>query len=379
MKILIIGNANSFWIKEYTEYILSEGCNEIFIASKSVINKDFKDFYNKHNINILQTDRGTFLFDRIPKLKTLVNMFRKVKKEAGNGMFDVIHIHSVPSNFMITFLNKFIVRFGKKIVCTYWGSDLLSKPKEQLIKAIPCLDKAECISYSSDGMDSYFHGVFGDIYNEKIVRAKFGISIYDIIDEVKNHKSKDECKEFFNIEKNKISVMIGYNGSIRQNHLNVIDQLAKLDNEILDKLNIVIQLSYGLPCDEYRQNIIDEISKINVKHVIIDNFLNREESAVLRIATDIFIHAQESDAFSASIQECVYAGSILLNPSWIMYKEFDDIGIDYIKYNSFDELPMIIKNITDGKIKISNNGKVRELYKKYSWNAVKEDWLKLYK
>ena len=62
-----------------------------------------------------------------------------------------------------------------------------------------------------------------------------------------------------------------------------------------------------------------------------------------------------------------------------MYKEFDNIGIDYIKYNSFDELPMIIKDITDGKIKISNNGKVRELYKKYSWNAVKEDWLKLYK
>lgn len=379
MKILIIGNANSFWIKEYTEYILLEECNEIFIASKSVINKDFKDFYNKHNINILQTDRGTFLFDRIPKLKTLMNMFRKVKKEAGNGMFDVIHIHSVPSNFMITFLNKFIVRFGKKIVCTYWGSDLLSKTREQLMKAIPCLDKAECISYSSDGMDSYFHEVFGDIYNEKIVRAKFGISIYDVIDEEKKHKTKDECKEFFNIEKDKISVAIGYNGSSRQQHLRVINELSKLNSDILDKLNIVIQLSYGLPCDEYRQNIIDEISKINVKHVIIDNFLNKEESAMLRIATDIFIHAQESDAFSASIQECVYAGSILLNPSWIMYKEFDDIGIDYIKYNSFDELPMIIKNITDGKIKISNNGKVRELYKKYSWNAVKEDWLKLYK
>ena len=115
-------------------------------------------------------------------------MYRKIKKEAGNGLFDVIHIHSVPSNFMITFLNKFIVRFGKRIVCTFWGSDLLSKTKEQLMKAIPCLDKAKCISYSSDGMDKYFHDVFGDIYNDKIVRAKFGISIYDVIDKVKNHK-----------------------------------------------------------------------------------------------------------------------------------------------------------------------------------------------
>lgn len=379
MKILIIGNANSFWIKEYMEYILSGSDNEVFIASKSVVNKDFKEFYNKNNINILETNRGTFLFDYIPKLKTLVNMFRKVKKEAGNGMFDVIHIHSVPSNFMITFLNKFIVRFGKRIVCTFWGSDLLSKTKEQLMKAIPCLDKAKCISYSSDGMDKYFHDVFGDIYNDKIIRAKFGISIYDVIDKVKSHKSKTECKEFFGIEKDKVSVMIGYNGSIRQNHLKVINELSTLDNETLNKLNIVIQLSYGLTSDEYRQNIIDEISKINVKHVIIDDFLNKEKSAMLRIATDIFIHAQESDAFSASIQECVYGGAVLINPEWILYKEFDDIGIDYIKYDSFDELPFIIKDISDGNVNIYNIDKVKELYEKYSWNAVKKDWIKLYK
>ncbi|WP_294464380.1 glycosyltransferase [uncultured Anaerofustis sp.] len=379
MKILIIGNANSFWIKEYVEYILPGSDNEVFIAGKSVVNKDFNDFYNKNNINILETNHGTFLFDRIPKLKTLVNMYRKVKKEADNGMFDVIHIHSVPSNFMVTFLNKFIVRFGKRIVCTFWGSDLLSKTKEQLMKAIPCLDKAKCISYSSDGMDRYFHDVFGDIYNDKIVRAKFGISIYDVIDKVKSHKSKDECKEFFGIEKDKISVMIGYNGSIRQNHLKVINELSTLDNETLNKLNIVIQLSYGLTSDEYRQNIIDEISKINVKHVIIDDFLNKEKSAMLRNATDIFIHAQESDAFSASIQECVYGGAVLINPEWIVYKEFDDIGIDYIKYRSFNELPLIIKDISDGNVNIYNADKVKELYEKYSWNAVKKDWLKLYK
>ena len=379
MKILIIGNANSFWIKEYVEYILPGNDNEVFIAGKSVVNKDFNDFYNKNNINILETNHGTFLFDRIPKLKTLVNMYRKVKKEAGSGMFDVIHIHSVPSNFMITFLNKFIVRFGKRIVCTYWGSDLLSKTKEQLMKAIPCLDKAKCISYSSDGMDRYFHDVFGDIYNDKIVRAKFGISIYDVIDKVKSHKSKDECKEFFGIEKDKISVMIGYNGSIRQNHLKVINELSTLDNETLNKLNIVIQLSYGLTSDEYRQNIIDEISKINVKHVIIDDFLNKEKSAMLRNATDIFIHAQESDAFSASIQECVYGGAVLINPEWIVYKEFDDIGIDYIKYRSFNELPLIIKDISNGNVNIYNADKVKELYEKYSWNAVKKDWIKLYK
>ena len=173
--------------------------------------------------------------------------------------------------------------------------------------------------------------------------------------------------------------MIGYNGSIRQNHLKVINELSTLDNETLNKLNIVIQLSYGLTSDEYRQNIIDEISKINVKHVIIDDFLNKEKSAMLRIATDIFIHAQESDAFSASIQECVYGGAVLINPEWIVYKEFDDIGIDYIKYDSFDELPFIIKDISDGNVNIYNADKVKELYEKYSWNAVKKDWLKLYK
>ena len=177
MKILLIGNANSFWIKEYVQYVLLNEENDIFIVSKPVTNKEFKYFYSNSSVQILNTDKGTFLIDFIPKIRTLVNMRKKVKKEFKRGMFDVIHIHSVPSNFMIKFLTKKIIKYGKNLICTYWGSDLLSKSKEQLENAIPCLEKAKYISYSSDGMDKYFHDVFGDIYNSKIQRAKFGISI----------------------------------------------------------------------------------------------------------------------------------------------------------------------------------------------------------
>ena len=99
---------------------------------------------------------------------------------------------------------------------------------------------------------------------------------------------------------------------------------------------------------------------------------------MLRLATDIFVHAQESDAFSASIQECVYGGSILINPSWIMYKEFDNVGIDYLTYNSYEQIGEYINNIIDKKVDINNSDKVHLLYDKYSWQAVKEDWLKLY-
>ena len=58
MKILIIGNANSFWIKEYVEYILPGSDNEVFIAGKSVVNKEFKDFYNKNNNKSTKFKRG---------------------------------------------------------------------------------------------------------------------------------------------------------------------------------------------------------------------------------------------------------------------------------------------------------------------------------
>lgn len=378
MKILLIGNADSFWIKEYIEYILLKESNDIFVVSKSVTNKDFKKFYDENNINILNTDKGTFLLDFIPRFRTLINMNRKVKKEYKRGAFDFIHIHSVPSNFMIKFLNKKIVKYGKNLVCTYWGSDLLSKDKGQLENAIPCLNKAKYISYSSDGMDKYFHDVFGDTYNNKIVRAKFGISIYDVINQVKKDKSKEECKEFFGINKNKTSVAIGYNGNIRQHHLDVLKEIGKLEDSVLSKINIVIQLSYGLTSNEYKSEILDSLSKMNVEYTIIEDFLNKEHAAMLRLATDVFIHAQDSDAFSASIQECVYSGSILLNPSWIIYKEFDDLGIDYIIYNSFSEIDGYLRKVINKEVLFDNTKKSNLLYNKYSWHAVKNDWEKLY-
>ncbi|WP_290772816.1 glycosyltransferase [Anaerofustis sp.] len=378
MKILLIGNADSFWIKEYIEYILLKESNDIFVVSKSVTNKDFKKFYDENNINILNTDKGTFLFDFIPRLRTLINMKKKVKKEYKKGKFDVVHIHSVPSNFMITFLNNHIVKYAEKVICTYWGSDLLSKDKGQLRNAIPCLNKAKYISYSSDGMDKYFHDVFGDTYNNKIVRAKFGISIYDVINQVKKDKSKEECKEFFGINKNKTSVAIGYNGNIRQHHLDVLKEIGKLEDSVLSKINIVIQLSYGLTSNEYKSEILDSLSKMNVEYTIIEDFLNKEHAAMLRLATDVFIHAQDSDAFSASIQECVYSGSILLNPSWIIYKEFDDLGIDYIIYNSFSEINRYLRKVINKEVLFDNTKKSNLLYNKYSWHAVKNDWEKLY-
>ena len=125
MKILLIGNANSFWIKEYVQYVLLNEENDIFIASKPVINKEFRYFYINSGIQILNTDKGTFFIDFIPKLRTLVNMKKKVKKEYKKGEFDFIHIHSVPSNFMIKFLYKKIIKYGKNLICTFWGSDLM--------------------------------------------------------------------------------------------------------------------------------------------------------------------------------------------------------------------------------------------------------------
>lgn len=378
MKILLIGNVNSFWIKEYVQYVLLNEENDIFIASKPVTNKEFRYFYINSGIQILNTDKGTFFIDFIPKLRTLVNMKKKVKKEYKKGEFDFIHIHSVPSNFMVKFLYKKIIKYGKNLICTFWGSDLMSKDKEQLDNVIPCLEKSKYISYSSDGMDKYFHDVFGDIYNNKIRRAKFGISIYDVINQVKKDKSKEECKEFFGINKDKVSVAIGYNGNKRQHHIDVIKEIAKLNKETLDKICMIVQLSYGLSSEEYRQEIINELSKIDVEFVIIDDFLDKSKSAMLRLATDIFVHAQESDAFSASIQECVYGGSILINPSWIMYKEFDNVGIDYLTYRSYEQIGEYITNILDNKVDIDNSDKVHLLYNKYSWQAVKKDWLKLY-
>ena len=62
--------------------------------------------------------------------------------------------------------------------------------------------------------------------------------------------------------------------------------------------------------------------------VVLTQFLGPEDSAMLRLSADVFILAIRTDAFSASMQEYLYAGACVLKGAWLGYPQLEDMGIE---------------------------------------------------
>ena len=101
---------------------------------------------------------------------------------------------------------------------------------------------------------------------------------------------------------------------------------------------------------------------------------------MLRLSADVFVLAIKTDAFSASMQEYLYAGACVIKGSWLVYPQLADMGLPPLaEFTDFAEVPGLIALAMDGKLK-GLSPEQRALFPKlYSWDAVRESWLKLYK
>ena len=186
-----------------------------------------------------------------------------------------------------------------------------------------------------------------------------------------------KCKKHFGLAADKMSIAIGYNGHRRHQHLKVIDEFSKLSISQKNKLQLIIHF-VGYDDLAYEELLKNALKNCGIEYVFIARSLDFSEIAVLRLATDIFIHAQTTDGLSGSIRECLYAGTIVVNPVWIEYGELKKIGVEYIEYQEFSELNDIIENCIQEKISI-NLEKNRELiYDHYSWEALEGDWISVF-
>ena len=178
---------------------------------------------------------------------------------------------------------------------------------------------------------------------------------------------------------NKVIISIGYNGKEAQQHKYVIEKVIQYKSYVKEKIFILFPMTYGYN-QEYTKiitSMLDEDGTIGYK--VFNEYLNDKEVAKLRKATDIFVHAQTTDAFSSSIREYLYLNKICYNPSWIQYSELKDKDVFYYEYNSFEELAEMLEtciseeNINNIKI---NNSNV--LFDNYSWQAVTYKWRIIY-
>ena len=347
--------------------------DEVYLLYDSSYGNSVYEEYTNMGINLIRTDKGVPVLGKIPKLRTMVNLIHNIKQVTHNKNFDIIEFQAMPSVRVLKFFEKYIFKYGKKIIFMYWGSDLLEASEKDVKKSESALTKASYILFDSYNLKDRFKEYFEETFDDKFVDVRLGTTIFDNLDNTIKEYTKADCKKHFEINPNLKVVAVGYNGRKRQQHIKALEQVAKLPKKELDEICILLHMGYGLKSNEYLDEVRKYANEIFPNYIVIDRFLDKEETSMLRYATDIMLHTQISDAFAGSIKEILYAGALLINPSWIEYSECDKLNIKYYKFDEWDEIPnLILKALDEDEKELLKNRKI--LYNNFSWKALKHKW-----
>ncbi|TRX20897.1 hypothetical protein FNW25_14005 [Flavobacterium franklandianum] len=269
--------------------------------------------------------------------------------------FNTFHFHFMQYSYL---RELFLVPKNKKIVCSFWGSDLLrTNDILNFYFVKKALNKATTITCQSLELREIILSKFGRDLFDKIQIAMFPIEekIYTQMDlNYENKKKIAVFKEKFRYAPDKINILIGHSGSTYNNHLNIITALKECRNK--DKFHLIINLNYAISKStkkKYTKELNKVLPTIGCSYVILEKFFTNEELAVSRLASDIFIHTPVSDALSSTLLELLYASNVVITGSWLPYKTFKKAKLNYHEIDSFAELStktdLVIENFKSEK------------------------------
>lgn len=307
-------------------------------------------------------------FGVFTKYTDLYLSFKKIKKR-----YDLINIHFVTIDSFT--LLPLIKKKTDKIMLTPWGSDALRISNRIILKCLKELYvAADFVSLADIRFRNDVKKKFG-FDEKKIVDLSYGASMIDYISE--NPLSTTFAKKEVDLEDDFI-ITVGYNRSPMQNHISIIRAIVQCKDQLPTNLVLLFPFTYNGPLEPYKSQLMQLLEENQIKSVFYEKFLEADKLNSIVYATDIFIHMQESDANSASLQEYILAGKTVVNGGWLQYDNLERITKPYYiakdKNNIQDALQEVIANKFQTKVKTYH----AEEIKKFGWKKKIVEWNKFY-
>jgi len=252
---------------------------------------------------------------------------------------------------------------SSNIIVYPFGSEIFRVSSKRQRHLVKFFEKIDICAIPMPHMIDFVSKTYG--YNKSIIRIGYGSCIIDLINNSRHTKNSAKSTIGF---LGKYVITCGYNGYRGQNQLEIVSQVAKIKNKLPENYIIVIPMTYGAS-----KSYIKKVEKVlitnRLNHIIFHSFMSEENVVLLRLATDIFIHAQKTDNMAASVLEFLLCGAKMLNWSKLRYSNLEKYGTPYFLYdklNSIGEtLLMAIKSeslITDELLSyLKNLGRVSQI------------------
>jgi glycosyltransferase involved in cell wall biosynthesis len=373
-KLLLVGNGNHQFIRNYVEWLKKENEQlQVSILSDRPMREEAKKNYDK----IYQINFNTLFFRIIKQIKGIRSLFYLIpatSKLKEFQKYDFIHIHrlSIQAAFLIIFISKFC---NAKIITTVWGSDFYKNSKYNKKLFFHACNLSDTITFANKETKEQFLKKFRWEKNNISIQ-RFGLAPLEQIKKLRT--TKHEAKRQLGWDGNKLAVTIGYNLYPNQQHIHILKQIDSLTN-YSDKIELIIPITYG-GNEYYKMELLSEANKLPYTNRLYDQFLSDEKIALIRLASDIMIQLQVTDQLSGSMQEHLFTRNVVITGSWLPYQTMIDYGIEFIRIDSIEELSdkleKVINQYDSFYQKTTENPEA--ILKLSSWESNISDWIQLY-
>lgn len=292
----------------------------------------YKEHYTKHRIK-------SKVFSRLLNKITLFSQFRKL---ASTKKYDIVNVHF--AQYFMCFVMRSLHKMSDNVILTPWGSDILrvkSKYKRALLKHT--YRQADMVTVGPRGaVGKVLCKEFG-VGEKRLVSLAWGSETIDFINDHLDLVSPLDAKRKLGLEGDYV-ITCGYNAFREQRHLETIDALGKIKEQLPSNTVLLFPVTYGIKAKkaEYIQMLRDRCAEIGFPAHFYEQYLTVEDVFYLRRASDMFIHVQTTDAGNSTIMEYCICGSRIVHGSWLHYKWLDYPPKFYFPVDDLDDLPDVI-------------------------------------
>lgn len=374
MCLLLVTDYKGSWpyIPELRKELLSRGINVDLLDIGNLVLIDSEN--REHRIGNpffgrVSHARGLGLIVRIITMK---GFFRKSMKR-----YDVMNIHFNDPIYSLVG-GGYLRTIATRLAVSIWGSDYYRVGNRIRKLQSRVYDNAEAITFinpqtADDFVDHY------NKYGEKCRILRFGLGSIEAIKEIRLKESIRESRKAIGLPEDAFVITCGYNASPAQEHRKIIRMLNRMSRHLPEKTVVALPMTYP-ENREYRKSIEALLRGGCLIYRMFDSFMNPADVARLRIATDIVLNIQTTDQLSASVQEHLYAGNVVLTGKWLPYDIFDSLGVFFIRVTDLEEMETrlleVIGRYGEFRDKCKKNRDI--LYGFSGWEGNIMEWIRFY-
>lgn len=235
--------------------------------------------------------------------------------------YDIVNIHFAKPKLLKAM--HWIQKMSKNIVITPWGSDVFRVDDETAINKLRKIyGLASCVTCNPTSQLGLAVVEKFRYDPQKMVPLRWGLEYVDFIEEVKPNKSIQEAKERYGVA-NRYVISCGYSTAPSHRHEAIIDAVNSIKEQLPDNLTLLFPFTYGWGSQGYVQSIKDKCTSLGLNAVYVEEYLDMVDLYTLRMATDMFVHVQTTDAGASCVMQYILCHKKIVHGSWMKYVDLE--------------------------------------------------------